>query len=153
VWEGGIRVPALIRWPGHIPAGSVSDQVGITMDLTASLLTVAGAKLPASAKLEGINLFPILEGRAPEVERTLFWRSTSYTFQQRAVRSGDWKLVVDGSHEFVYDIRRDISERNDLANRRQDVAQRLRALLDAWEKDVDAEAIAGGFKAAPARAN
>jgi arylsulfatase A-like enzyme len=148
VWEGGIRVPALIRWPGHIPSGSVSDQVGITMDLTASLLAAAGAEVPTGATLEGINLFPILEGRAAEVERSLFWRGTDSS--ERAVRSGDWKLVVDGSKEFVFDIRRDISERNDLANRRQDVAQRLRALLDAWEKDVDAEAIAGGFKPAPA---
>lgn len=153
VWEGGIRVPTLIRWPGHIPAGKVSDQVGITMDLTASMLAAAGARIPATAQLEGINLFPILEGRAAEVERTLFWRSTGYGPQQRAVRSGDWKLVVEGNHEFVYDIRRDIAERNDLANRRQDVAQRLRVLLNDWEKDVDAEAMAGGFKSAPAQAD
>lgn len=143
VWEGGIRVPTLIRWPGHIAPGRISDQVGITMDLTASMLAVAGAEVPPQARLEGINLFPILEGRAPEVERTLFWRSTSYAFQQRAVRSGDWKLVVDGAHEFVYDIRRDISERNDLASRRQDIAQSLRKLLNEWEADVDAEAKAG----------
>jgi arylsulfatase A len=144
VWEGGIRVPALIRWPGHIAASTVSDQVGITMDLTASLLAVAGAEVPADARLEGINLFPILEGRAPEVQRTLFWRGTDSN--ERAVRSGDWKLVVDANKEFVFDIRRDISERNDLASRRQDVAQRLRTLLNAWEREVDAEAIAGGFK-------
>ncbi len=140
VWEGGIRVPALIRWPGHIPAGTVSAQVGITMDLTASFLAVAGAEVKAEAPLEGINLFPILEGRAPEVERALFWRSTSYSYQQRAVRSGDWKLVVDGGSTFVYNISEDIGERNDLANSRQDVAQRLRPLLAAWEAEVDAEA-------------
>lgn len=54
VWEGGIRVPALLRWPGHIPAGRVSDQVGITMDLTATILTLAGATVPED--LEGIDL-------------------------------------------------------------------------------------------------
>lgn len=139
VWEGGIRVPTLIRWPGRIPAGTVSDQVGITMDLTASLLAVAGASRIEAAKLEGMNLFPILEGRAPEVERTLFWRSMSYGWRQRAVRSGDWKLVVDGGHTFLYDLRRDMGERNDLAKHRQDVAQRLRPLLAAWEAEVDAE--------------
>jgi arylsulfatase A-like enzyme len=156
VWEGGIRVPTLIRWPGRIPAGSVSDQVGITMDLTASLLALAGAPRIDAAKLEGMNLFPILEGRAPEVERTLFWRSTGYTWRQRAVRSGDWKLVVDGGHTFLYDLRRDIGERNDLAKYRQDVAQRLRPLLTAWEAEVDAEAgvatpPAGGAPPAPQR--
>jgi len=140
VWEGGIRVPTLIRWPGRIPAGKVSDQVGITMDLSASILAVAGATVPPEADLEGINLFPILEGRVPEVERTLFWRSISYNFRQRAVRSGDWKLVVDGGSVFLYDLRRDLGERNDLANQRQDIAQRLKPLLDAWELEVDAEA-------------
>ena len=74
MWEGGIRVPALIRWPGRMPRGKVSGQVGITMDLTASILAAAGARAPADARLEGINLFPILEGQAPQVERTLFWR-------------------------------------------------------------------------------
>jgi arylsulfatase A-like enzyme len=139
VWEGGIRVPTLLRWPGRIAAGTVSDQVGITMDLTASILAAAGAEVPAAAQLEGMNLLPILEGRAPQVERTLFWRSTSYSWQQRAVRSGNWKLVVDGGNTFLFDLSTDISERNDLAKHRQDVAQRLRPLLNAWEAAVDAE--------------
>jgi N-acetylgalactosamine-6-sulfatase len=131
-----------MRWPGHIMPGTVSDQVGITMDLTATMLAVAGAEVPAETMLEGINLMPILEGKSPQVERTLFWRSTSYSWQQRAVRSGDWKLVVDGGNEYVFDVRRDLSERNDLAKYRQDVAQRLRPLLDAWEKAVAADAAA-----------
>jgi arylsulfatase A-like enzyme len=140
VWEGGIRVPAIVRWPGRIPAGKVSDQVGITMDLTASVLAVAGASVPADARMEGMNLFPIWEGRSPEVERTLFWRTSVGGRNQKAVRSGDWKLVVDGNHTFVFDVRADIGERHDLAGRRQDVAKRLRARLTAWEQDVDAEA-------------
>lgn len=150
VWEGGIRVPTLIRWPGHIAPGAVSDQVGITMDLTASLLAVAGARRIDEAKLEGINLFPILEGQAPEVERTLFWRSTAGQHRQRAVRSGDWKLVVDGGGVFLYDLRRDLGERNDLAKYRQDVAQRLRPLLTAWEAEVDAAAAEAGLTPPPA---
>lgn len=140
VWEGGIRVPALIRWPGRIPAGKVSDQVGITMDLTASILAVTGTAVPADAGLEGMNLFPILEGRTPETERTLFWRTSVGGRMQRAVRQGDWKLVLDGNHTFVFNLRTDIGERHDLASRRQDLAQKLRPLLDAWERDVDAEA-------------
>jgi arylsulfatase A-like enzyme len=139
VWEGGIRVPAIVRWPGRIPAGRVSGQVGITMDLTASILAATGSFVPPAARLEGINLLPILEGRTREVERTLFWRALAGR-TQRAVRSGDWKLVVDGTHSFVFDVRKDAGERHDLANRRQDVARRLRSVLDAWERDVDAEA-------------
>ena len=140
VWEGGIRVPALIRWPGRLPRGNVTSQVGITMDLHASILAATGTTAPADARLEGIDLFPILEGRAPEVPRTLFWRAAVGNRSQRAVRSGDWKLVIDGNHTMVFNVRTDIGERTELANRRQDIAAKLRPLLAAWEKDVDGEA-------------
>jgi arylsulfatase A-like enzyme len=138
-WEGGIRVPALIRWPGRIPARQVSDQVGITMDLSASIAAAAGAVVPAP--YEGINLFPILERRAPAVERTLYWRNVDANRAQRAVRSGDWKLMVDGSHVMVFNLRQDIAERSDLTNQRQDIARRLRPMLTKWEQEVDAEAL------------
>ncbi|MBC7896921.1 MAG: sulfatase-like hydrolase/transferase [Cytophagaceae bacterium] len=140
VWEGGIRVPAIVRWPGRIPAGKVSPQVGITMDLTASVLAVTGTPVPAATRLEGVNLFPVMEGRTPLIERTLFWRTAAGNRLQKAVRSGDWKLIVDGTHTFVYNVRRDLGERDDLANRRQDVALRLRRMLTDWERDIDAEA-------------
>ncbi len=141
-FEGGIRVPAIVRWPNRIPAGSVSDQVGITMDLTASILSVTGATVPADAGLEGIDLFPIWEGRAPELERTVYWRAGSGPAKQAAVRHGDWKLVVDGTHTYVFNLRTDLSERNDLARSRADVAQQLHPLLTSWEASVDAEASA-----------
>jgi arylsulfatase A-like enzyme len=143
LWEGGIRVPAIVRWPGHIPAGRVSPQVGMTMDLTASILAATNTPVPAEAHLEGIDLFPILEGRSPVVERTLFWR-VSGNRTQRAVRSGDWKLMVDNGIIMVFDVRKDVGERNDLTNQRQDVARRLRPLIAKWEADVDAEAKANG---------
>jgi arylsulfatase A-like enzyme len=117
----------------------VSNQVGITMDLTASLVAAAGAPLPPNARYEGMNIFPILEGRAPQAERTLYWRVTQNR-TQRAIRSGDWKLVVDGSHVMVFNLKDDIGERNDLTRSRQDIARRLRPMLAAWEADVDAEA-------------
>ena len=139
VWEGGIRVPAIIRWPGRIPAGAVSGQVGLTMDLTASILAATGTPVPPEARLEGINLLPVLEGRAPEVERTLFWRVTGARPQQ-AVRSGDWKLIRDGGRAMLFNLRTDIGERSNLIGQRSDIARHLRALLAAWEADVDAEA-------------
>jgi arylsulfatase A len=141
-WEGGIRVPAIVRWPGRIPAGRVTPQVGITMDLTASILAAAGVSVPEEAKLDGMNLFPVLEGKVPVAERTLFWRSVTPTRAMRAVRQGPWKLVVDANHDFVYDLRTDPGERNDLARTRPDVARRLRLQLAAWEKEVDADAAA-----------
>jgi arylsulfatase A-like enzyme len=142
VFEGGIRVPAIVRWPTRIPAGSVSDQVGITMDLTASILAVTGAQAPAEAKLEGMNLFPVWEGRAPELERTLFWRAGTGPGKQTAVRRGDWKVIVDGTNTYLFDVRTDLSERDDRAKWQQDVTQELYGLLAAWEASVDADAAA-----------
>jgi arylsulfatase A-like enzyme len=146
VWEGGIRVPTIVRWPGRIAPGLVTDQVGITMDLTATVLAASGTSVPTAARLEGVNLLPVLEGRAPEMTRTLFWRTTAGGQNQKAVRRGDWKLVVDGTHEFVFNVRTDLGERRDVAGHRQDVARELRALLNAWERDVEAEAEAKGGK-------
>jgi arylsulfatase A-like enzyme len=139
VWEGGIRVPAILRWPGHIAPGSVSGQVGITMDLTASILAATGTRVPNDARLEGIDLFPVLEGRAPEVERTLFWRVIGAD-AQRAVRAGDWKLLYDGSRAMLFNVRSDPSERNDLMREQSEIARRLAPLVAAWQEDVDGEA-------------
>ena len=142
LWEGGVRVPAIMRWPARLPAGRVSPQVGIVMDMTATLLAAGGVTVPAAARPDGINLLPILEGRAEPVERTLFFRNTVGGRQQRAVRKGNWKLLVDGPNTFLFDLSKDVGERTDLASSRSDVARTLRPLLAAWEKDVDDEATA-----------
>jgi arylsulfatase A-like enzyme len=144
-WEGGIRVPALVRWPGRIPSGTVSAQVGITMDLSVSILAATGTPVPSGARLEGMNLFPILERKTPPVERTLFWRTAGpspVNMNQKAVRSGNWKLIIDGSvtRIFLFDLKKDRGEREDWFARRPDVVQKLRQLLTEWERDVEAEA-------------
>jgi arylsulfatase A-like enzyme len=99
----------------------------------------------SAARLEGINLFPILERKAPEVERTLFWRTagpTPVNMNQKAVRSGDWKLIIDGAvtRILLFDVKADPGERQDLFARRPDLVQRLQQLLAEWERDVDVEA-------------
>jgi arylsulfatase A-like enzyme len=139
VWEGGIRVPAILRWPGRIPAGTVSRQVGITMDLTASILAATRTPVPAAAGLEGIDLFPVLERRAPEIERTLFWRVIG-AGAQRAVRAGDWKLLFDGGRPLLFNLRTDPGERTNVIGERSDIARKLEPLLAAWQKAVDDEA-------------
>jgi arylsulfatase A-like enzyme len=136
VWEGGIRVPALVRWPGRIPAGKVSGQVGMTMDLTASILAATGTAVPAEMRLDGVNLLPVFEGRAPQIERTLFWRVAG----QQAVRSGDWKLVVERGRQMLFNLRTDIGERTNVIGARSDIARRLYSSLTTWQSDVDGEA-------------
>jgi arylsulfatase A-like enzyme len=142
LWEGGIRVPAIMRWPARLPAGAVSKQVGITMDLTASILAAAGVAPPASYKAEGMNLIPLLaEGGV--VERTLFWRLQTAGRYQRAVRRGRWKYLRDGgsraggAYEFLFDLDADVGERQDLTATHAAMLAEFRKALATWEADVD----------------
>jgi arylsulfatase A-like enzyme len=135
VWEGGIRVPAIIRWPGRLPAGTTAADPAIFMDLTATILAVTNTPVPAEARLEGRNLIPLLQATSAAAERSLFFRSAT----QKAVRRGDWKLLVDSNGMHLFNLRRDMGERVDLAGEEGALAQELRALLTKWEADVDAE--------------
>jgi arylsulfatase A-like enzyme len=110
------------------------------MDLTATILAATNTPVPANARLEGVNLLPVLQGKSPTTARTLFWRINVPTRQQRAVRQGDWKLLIDGDDLLLYNLRSDIGERNDVAMQRPDLVAKLSALVADWEKDVNAEA-------------
>lgn len=136
LWEGGIRVPLILRWPGQLPANKSSAQVAITMDLTASILAVTGSAAPATYRPEGINLLPSLGGQSQIVERQLFWRRPRPVLQ-RAVRSGRWKLLEDGGNFYLFDVSADPGERHDLTAEHPELVRKLNAALDQWEKDVD----------------
>ena len=138
LWEGGIRVPLILRWPAALPAGTTSEQVAITMDLTASILAATGSAIPPGHRLDGIDILPMLRGDSSLIDRQLFWRRAEPNLrQQRTVRAGQWKLLVDGGQFLLFDLLADPGERQDLAGRRPDLVVKLKALLEAWEKDVD----------------
>ena len=141
LFEGGIRVPAILKWPGHLPGGVTSTQVGITMDLTATVLAIGGASVPPDAKLEGLNLIPLLSKGGQPVSRTLYWRVNFIGLIQHAVRDGNWKLLLDGTERIhLFDVVKDPGEREDLAASNTAIVRKLRQQLVAWEKDVDSEA-------------
>lgn len=137
LWEGGIRVPLIMRWPSHLPAGKTSTQVAITMDLTASIIAATGTKAPLDQPLEGINLVPTLAGGTPQVERELFWRIVRPNRVQKAVRSGRWKLLVDAGQYLLFDLKTDFAERNDLAAQHPELVLKLKRRIVQWETDVD----------------
>ena len=136
VWEGGIRIPALLRLPGVIPVNERSAMPGIAMDLTATILDVAG--LPdAAVKLDGVNLIPYVRKELSPLTRQLFWRADLYDFgKQLAIRDGQWKYVEHGNTQFLFDLNADISERNNLFYKHTDVVNRLRADLDHWQESL-----------------
>jgi arylsulfatase A-like enzyme len=136
LWEGGIRVPLIFRWPGVLPAGKTSPQTAITMDLSASILAATGTRGPDTYHPDGIDILPIVRGESPVRDRNLFWRVARPNRQQRAVRSGQWKLLVDANQYLLFDLATDPGERTDLAARHPDIVVRLKRLLADWEKDV-----------------
>lgn len=135
LWEGGIREPAFIRWPGVITAGSNTQQVAVTMDWTATILAAAGAKPDPAFPLDGINLLPICTGKKKPVSRTLYWR----LFQEvkhKAVRDGDWKYLQTEKGEFLFNLIQDPGEKNDQKEKEPARFQQLKKKYSAWEKEV-----------------
>ena len=128
--EGGLRIPAVIRWPGKIPCGVVSEQVTIGMDWFPTLLASADTAPDPEFPSDGINLLPILTETAAPVRRKLFWR---YKYNdQQAARDGDWKYLRILDNTFLFDVAQDPMERANLKERRRDVYERLVAEWKEW---------------------
>jgi arylsulfatase A-like enzyme len=140
LWEGGIRVPCLVRWPGVVPAGTVSAQPVIAMDLHATILAAASVRPPARPALDGEDVLPMIAGKRPARERTFFWRlhRPGETFGQKAVRRGRWKYVHDRGVELLFDLGADVGERRNLAFRHPAKVAELRRALAAWEAGLPA---------------
>lgn len=138
-WEGGIRVPCIVRWPGRIVPDSTSDQVAISMDLTRSLLRIIGASNSPLAA-DGIDILQHVETGNPNLSRTLYWRGKRGDRVWRAVRDGDLKYLSltrdDSFIEHVFDLSKDPGEKMDLLITSPEETNRLRSLLGAWEADV-----------------
>ncbi len=135
LWEGGVRVPALVCWPGHVPAGRVSCEVMHMTDLFPTLLAAAGAVPDPAWKVDGLDVLPAWTGKSAVPARTLFWEWRSEGLDQLAALRGDLKLVITrGGRAELYDVVKDPAERRDLAPQYPDVVQDLNAALQSWLK-------------------
>jgi arylsulfatase A-like enzyme len=133
LWEGGVRVPALACWPGHIPAGVVSDGIVQTTDLLPTLLAAAGTAPAPDWKVDGVNLLTAWTGGAPYPDRTLFWEWRSEGSNQLAALRGNLKLVItQGGKPEVFDLVTDPAERRNIVAERPGDARRLQEELRAW---------------------
>jgi arylsulfatase A-like enzyme len=129
--EGGIRSPLFIAWKGRIAAQGTSDQPVIQLDLAATALAAAGVETKTEGKLDGLNLLPLLEGKASKLERdALYWRFGP----QFAVRQGSWKLVKPSLAEapMLFDLSADPGEAKDLAAEQPERVKSLTALWTEW---------------------
>lgn len=133
--EGGIRVPAFVRWPGKIKAGSQTSQTAITMDWTATILSVTNSKPDPAFPIDGIDLMPVLTGKSEPINRTLYWRLSQRT-NQKGVRDSNWKYLKDEKGEYLFDLSNDVAEKNDLKETNPEIFDRLRAKYQEWEKTL-----------------
>jgi arylsulfatase A-like enzyme len=121
VYEGGLRIPLIVRWPGHVPAGKIVDAPVINTDWLPTLLELAGLPIPSG--LDGMSLAALMTGHGPAPKRSLFWHFPHYTNQgsrpSGAMRDGDWMLVeyYDQERAELYDLSSDPGENRDLAAR------------------------------------
>jgi arylsulfatase A-like enzyme len=129
--EGGLRIPAVIRWPARIPAGRTSDQVAIGMDWLPTLLAAAGTAPDSAYPPDGINLLPGLVQNAAPQPRKLFWRYKANA--QRAARDGDWKYLKILDNTFLFNVADDPMERANLKVRHKDIYDRLVAEWREWD--------------------
>lgn len=141
-FEGGIRVPGLVRWPGRIEAGSESDQVVIGTDLLPTLCGIAGIPMPGDRVLDGGDMRPALAGKELERPRPLYWRTHISKPECRvAVRIGDWKVVGDKSLSrfLLFNLKEDPWERNDLSATMPEKLEEMKARLLGLDREIFAE--------------
>jgi arylsulfatase A-like enzyme len=142
-YEGGIRVPFLVCWPGKLKPGE-SQAVVSSLDILPTALAAVGLPAPVEKPLDGINLLPILRGETPALSRNFFWSSGSEEGWW-AVRSGDWKLVGEKARVSLFDLGKDIAEKTDLAAQLPEKVAELTKLHDAWLAEMP-EPIQAGAK-------
>jgi len=134
LWEGGHRVPAVAYWPGRIKARTITDETVLGMDLFATMASIAGAKMPAGLRLDGVDILPVLTEGGKMPERMLFWRYR----KEKTVRKGPWKLLVQNNQSKLYNLDDDLGEKKNLAEAKPDMVKQLEDELSAWEQEVSA---------------
>ena len=155
-WEGGIRVPCVVKWPGRLPAGKINMEVGSIVDLFPTVIELAGGKIPDDRPYDGINIIPVLEGKNTS-ERTLFFERNGTLC---AVRRGKWKLHIryaaynrEGYGKkftnvkwitpetpMLFNVEDDSSEQYDVSAEHPHIAAELTKLADNYKAEIQRNA-------------
>jgi arylsulfatase A-like enzyme len=133
MYEGGIRVPFMVQWPGRLKAGAVYENPVISLDILPTAAAAGGADLPEGRKLDGVNLLPYLTSKKKQSpHETLCWRSG----QNYAVRKGDWKLVKMRNETGLFDLASDIGESKDLKAEKPGVLNEMKKVYEKWNSQM-----------------
>lgn len=148
LFEGGVRVPFILRWTGTLPEGAVNDVPVTSLDVAATAAALAGASVPEEHALDGTNLIPIALGKESPHDRPLFFRrmttnnhNNTTSVRARSVRVGPWKYLDDvvRGNQYLFNLAEDIGETTNLRLEKPDKFEELQALLTAWEEEVTPE--------------
>src|SRR5262249_29485974 len=131
LYEGGVRVPAMLSWPGHLDPGRVLGTPLAAMDIFPTLLTLTGID-PTPYEPDGVDIWPVLKGEQPGLDRNTYWRP----HDNAAIRNGDWKLVRENGAEPLHNLADDLSEKDDLSQQQPARAEELRHVLQEWEATI-----------------
>jgi len=149
VYEGGIHVPFVMKWPGQLPAGETYGSPIISLDIFSTAAAVAGAKVPSDRIIDGVNLMPHITGKGSQPPHDkLYWRTGGG--QSFAVRQGNWKLVKIGNRTELYDLEADVGESKDAATGQPEVLKRLESARQAWNRQMIPPLFESPEPAAPA---
>jgi arylsulfatase A-like enzyme len=130
LFEGGIRVPCIVRWPGLVPGGKFCDEFLTSMEVFPMLCRAAGIRPPRGVILDGFDMTPILAGKQKSPRKEMFWQRRG----DRAARVGNWKWVKSSRGSGLFDLSKDVSEQNDLSKEKPDVLRMVKSRFAAWEK-------------------
>jgi len=142
MWEGGLRVPFLMKWPGKVPAGKVTDEFLTSLEILPTLLAATGTAAPDGVKLDGFDLLPVLRGELPSPRSEMFWQRRSDV----AARVGPYKWVQSSKGSGLFDLSTDLGEEHDLSTEKPDVLERLKACFAAWQAEMEASEPRGPFR-------
>jgi len=135
MFEGGIRVPFIAKFPKRIPAGTVSNEFCCTMELFPTFVSLAGGKPPKGVILNGFDMMPILKSQEKSKRKDMFWEAKRR--YSKAARVDNWKYVEEKGEEFLFDLSADIGEQNNLTAKKPEKLKEMRERWAAWRKEMD----------------
>jgi len=142
VFEGGIRVPCIVRYPGEIPAGSRTDAFLTSLELVPTLLQAANIELPQGLVLDGYDMMPVLAQGKPSPRSDMFWQRRA----DKAARVGHWKWVESAKGSGLFDLSQDLGEQHDLSQRYPEKLREMKAHFSRWCREMEAAEPRGPFR-------
>lgn len=133
LFEGGVRVPMILSWPGVLECGKVFKGITSSLDVFPTVCAAGGIDLPVTLKLDGVDLGPYLKGEVKgSPHRSLAWSNGP----NKAFRQGKWEIIKSGDHTWLFDLSKDLGEQTNVAARNPETVQRLQRALDKWLREM-----------------